>query len=353
MWSNNVGQGSATIIQQRGHDVRCDSTAVIQANANYGYHFDHWSNGSIANPDTITLIGDSTVAAFFERNTYHLTAEVNNVSLGSITLPLGDSALYQDTLMVVASPISHHHVAGWQGATRVSATRDTAWVKMLSNCTVTCNFSIDTYYVNVVPNDLIRGSVSGSGEYEYGTPCTVEAYAYTGYTFYGWSNGVEANPYTFVPVEDITLTAIFLSPDEMAFTVTISSNDPTMGSATVNGAQSYTTMSGETATLMATANSGYRFLRWNDDNTDDTRIITVTSDTSFIAFFEPTNSINDFAHENIIIYSRDGRIVIEGTEDEMLLFDVLGRRVRNEKLATGVYFVKVGSRPTRKVIVRR
>ena len=130
--SSDSERGSASHLKIGDHMDR------IIATANYGYHFDHWSNGSTANPDTIHFVGDSTVIAFFERNTYHLSAEVNDASLGSLSMPLGDSALYQDTLMVVASPIEHYHVGGWYGMdiVGISANKDTVWVRMTNNSIV-------------------------------------------------------------------------------------------------------------------------------------------------------------------------------------------------------------------------
>ena len=41
------------------------------------------------------------------------------------------------------------------------------------------------------------------------------------------------------------------------------------------------------ATLTATANSGYRFVKWSDEVTDNPRTIVVTQDSTFTAIFEP------------------------------------------------------------------
>ena len=55
-----------------------------------------------------------------------------------------------------------------------------------------------------------------------------------------------------------------------------------------------------------------------------------------------------------VVSFRGGRIVVEGTEDEAVhIFDITGRSVRNEALTTGVYIVKVGERPARKVVVMK
>ncbi len=48
-----------------------------------------------------------------------------------------------------------------------------------------------------------------------------------------------------------------------------------------------------TATLTATANSGYSFLNWNDGNTENPRLVSLTSDTSFVANFIPATVNTD------------------------------------------------------------
>ncbi len=62
--------------------------------------------------------------------------------------------------------------------------------------------------------------------------------------------------------------------------------------------------------------------------------------------------IGDPNVENINIYTLNGHIIVEGAEGETIrIFDITGRSVRNEALPTGVYIVKVGDRPARKVVV--
>ena len=57
---------------------------------------------------------------------------------------------------------------------------------------------------------------------------------------------------------------------------------------------------GDEATLTATANSGYRFVKWSDEVTDNPRTVVVTQDSTFTAIFEAntfaiTTSVNDDA----------------------------------------------------------
>lgn len=343
-----------------------DSIAIVRAWANYGYHFDHWSNGSTANPDTIIVTSDLNLTAYYAIDRHSLTVNVNDETLGSVSFPLGDTADYGDTLMAVATPIVHHHVVGWQGQGIVStsADKDTAWVVMNDNRTITCNFAIDTHTVAVTSNDIARGSVSATGtEFAYGSPCTVSATAYTGYTFQSWSNGVTANPYTFAVLEDVELTAIFVVPGEETYTVTVSVNDPAMGTATVNGNTTATVTGGSEVTLTATPNAGYRFVRWNDDNTEETRTVTVTADMSFTAYFESdgTQGIEDIETPKVAIVINGNTLTVQNTDRETIrIFDCIGRQIATSNLSlfnyhfstsSGVYFVKVGILPSKKIVV--
>ena len=66
------------------------------------------------------------------------------------------------------------------------------------------------------------------------------------------------------------------------YTITVASNNSSYGS--VSGGGTYE--EGTRVILRAIANSGYRFVRWNDGNTDNPRVITVTKDESYTAVFE-------------------------------------------------------------------
>ena len=54
------------------------------------------------------------------------------------------------------------------------------------------------------------------------------------------------------------------------------------------------------------------------------------------------------------VYVHGGRIIVEGAEGETVsIFDITGRSIRNEALHTGVYIVKVGNRPARRIVVMK
>ena len=119
---------------------------------------------------------------------------------------------------------------------------------------------------------------------------------------------------------------------------------------------------GGRAQIQAVANSGCRFLRWSDGNTQSLRTLTVTEDTTLIAFFASNQGISEAEdEEDVVLQSSNGQIVIDGhVADRVFVADVVGRMVYNATVTgrttiavpnSGVYFVKVGTRPARKVVV--
>ena len=80
------------------------------------------------------------------------------------------------------------------------------------------------------------------------------------------------------------------------YNIVVLSSNEAYGS--VSGGGTYE--EGATATLTATPNQGYRFVSWNDDNTENPRTITVTSDSTFVA-----NFVQEFA-DTIILTDYNG-----------------------------------------------
>ena len=67
-----------------------------------------------------------------------------------------------------------------------------------------------------------------------------------------------------------------------------------------------------------------------------------------------TTGVNEFAMEDITIKSQNGNIIVEGCEDCLVsIFNMEGRSVSNRGLSTGIYLVKVGDYPIRKIVVTR
>ena len=205
---NNTAYGSVT-----NTPVTCAERTIISATANNHYHFEHWSNGSTANPDTIVLTSDSSVTAFFIPNQYTVTG---------------------------------------------------------------------------VSSDNNKGSVSGTATVDYLSTVSLTATANNGFHFVQWQDGNTQNPRTITVTGDATYTAYFEAIAPTQYTITATSANPTMG--TVSGGGSYA--SGVTATLTATANTGYHFTQWQDGNTQNPRTITVMGNATYTAYFDANAPVN-------------------------------------------------------------
>ena len=77
-------------------------------------------------------------------------------------------------------------------------------------------------------------------------------------------------------------------PETKRYTISVYSHDNSRG--IVSGGGMYN--AGSQVAITATANSGYRFKEWNDGNTDNPRIITVTKDAIYTAHFEVEKNLN-------------------------------------------------------------
>ena len=146
-----------------------------------------------------------------------------------------------------------------------------------------------TYTIRADVAPAGSGSVSGGGSYTEGTSVTLTATNNPGYRFVGWvdqsGQSVSSdNPFTFVATSDSTLTAKF----EQVYTVTVSSTEG--GTATGGG----TYAKGDTVTLTATPNSGYRFVGWLESgttvSTNTNYTFVANSDRSLTAQFDRISS---------------------------------------------------------------
>lgn len=130
------------------------------------------------------------------------------------------------------------------------------------------------YVITVTAGE--NGTVTGGGTYSNGSQVTLTATPNAGYKFVKWNDGnVEATRVITV-IADATYTAEF-APIKYTLTVTAGENGTVAG----GGEYDYNT----DATLTATANTGYRFSKWSDGNTENPRKVRVTADATYAAEF--------------------------------------------------------------------
>lgn len=119
----------------------------------------------------------------------------------------------------------------------------------------------------------------------------------------------------------------------------------------------------DTIRLEAVAYPGYEFSGWEDGSTDPVRyLIGIQHDTILKASFaEAQAGIADILGDSIQVSTHDGHIFVYGAQEEVSVYDITGRQIARAKDTsldiqvphTGVYLLKIGSRPAYKIVIIR
>ena len=175
----------------------------LACQANYGYHFDKWSDGNRSQQRSFILTKDTTFTAEFEKNTYTISTASSNPEWG--TTAGATKALYLDEVEVSATPNYGYHFTQWSDG----VTDNPRTIVLTSDTTFTAEFEKNTYTLSLTTNNPVMGQVEGAGVYGYNTQVNCVAVPYDGYEFVSWDNGIKDNPYILTITEDITLIAMF------------------------------------------------------------------------------------------------------------------------------------------------
>lgn len=145
---------------------------------------------------------------------------------------------------------------------------------------VVISYKMPSSTITVNASPAAGGTVTGSGTYENGSTATLTATPNTGYKFKQWSDGNTQNPRSVTVTANATYTAQFEK-----VTVTISANASPSEGGTITGMGTYAY--GDSYTLAAVPNEGYKFVRWSTLDTSQTITRTASlSDEEFTAYFK-------------------------------------------------------------------
>jgi len=267
--------------------VDCGNTATITATSQEGYHFTKWVNMTTneeftTNPLTITPAADVTYKAFFAINEYTITF---TDAQGKVTMAGGD--IYQHGATVTAP------TAREKAATAEYSYEFKAWLNKTTglegvSAIATADAEYEAQYTAVRNKYTItfknyNGDILQQSDWEYGTTPD-----YTGATPTKPSDGV--NTYEFEGWDEAistvtgekTYTATFRISGTVTYTITVVSDNTDFG--TVSGSGTFSANAEKTFT--ASAKECYRFVRWDDGNTEPTRTIIVTENKTYTAIFE-------------------------------------------------------------------
>ena len=193
-------------------------SCTVTASANTGFTFSHWTeNGNYVTSQanyTFTVEGDRNLVANFTANTYTVSVAANPSNAGTVSG--GGTYNYGQACTVIATSADGYTFLNWTENGSVVSNDANYSFTVTGNRSLVANFNEqlpDTYNINVSPNPIIGGTVTGGGTYDADWPCTVTATANTGYIFINWTEddeevSTEAS-YTFIVAGNRNLVANF------------------------------------------------------------------------------------------------------------------------------------------------
>jgi len=289
-----------------GGEYAYNTMASISATAAYGYHFTQWSDGNTSNPRNVVVPRDTMYTAYFEPDSYTLTVMSSNDNMGTVSG--GGEYDYGETAMLAATAAYGYHFVQWTDGNSANPRS----VVVTGAAAYFAQFAPNTYTLTLASDDDDMGSVAGSGEYAYNTMASISATADYGYHFMQWSDGNTSNPRNVIVVSDTMFTAVFSAN---SYIVAVGSVDDDMGSTSGGGAYAY----GVEATIAAVPAYGFHFTQWSDGNSDNPRTVTVSEDTTYMAFFVPNLYTLTVSSNNTDMGSVTGSGEYEYTTDAVLL----------------------------------
>ena len=263
----------------------------------YYYCANHPSMGNIIKVvDSTALISDGnasttavdTNASYVLRANFSLNQHLLAVNAGpGGSVSTGGTFAYGTDANISATPDSGYIFTHWSGSGPNEPTSSTTTASMTENRSITANFELGSYTLNLAVNASGGGTVLGGGNYEFGQTVNIFASPFEGYRFVEWTGGNPADANAFGTTVTITasqtITATFASSNHDLLLI-----ENIEGAGTLTGSGNYP--HGSDVNVTATASSGYVFTNWSgngiaDENATATTI-SLTSDLNVTANFE-------------------------------------------------------------------
>jgi len=240
-----------------------------------GWSFKNWTgdansdaNGSISNPKTITINGNTTVTANLTVTEFIVT--ITTVGNGTVAKSPDQNAytLGVSNLTLTATADTNWAFSSWSGD--IDGNTNPVIISTNGNKNITATFvPTASYTLTVTPN--ANGTVvkdPNKTTYNFDDIVTLTPTANTGYSFSGWigTNGTEVNDANKILMNsNKTVEANFIAG---TYTLTVDFN-AVQGSVTpTTGSHSYNSV----VTLTPTANPGWAFSGWAGTNGADVNV---------------------------------------------------------------------------------
>ena len=314
------GNGSVALTDSPNQKV--GSTISLTATPKEGFLFDQWSDGNTDATRTVTIepkllreravVGydlendqmiyeeydvwdGEALRSYNESSTYSLAlcasfkADPNYKKKYTIIADSEDPAkgtvsgggVYEEgsEVTLTATPAAGYDFSEWTDGN----TDNPRTVVVTADATYKALFVVHINYFTITTKaePAEGGEVYGGGKYAENEEITLAAEANTGYEFIQWADGVTEPQRKVKVMKDETYTAQFKKL-ESSFTITVKANNDEYGSVMGSG----TFKENAEVQIAAIPKTGYHFVKWDDDNTDNPRTVKVTKDETYTAIFE-------------------------------------------------------------------
>ena len=179
-------------------------------------------------------------------------------------------------------------------------------ITVTENKVYSAEYKINSYAINVKSSNYDFGTVFGGGVFNYNTEIIITPIPKEGYSFIKWDDGNTDNPRLITVTEDKVYSAEF---EINKYTIDVKSSNDNFGTVFGGGEFDYNS----NIEIKAENKEYCSFIKWDDGNTDNPRLITVTEDKDYIAIFSENWYVvpGDFNNNNFEIKDEDLLLVNE------------------------------------------
>ena len=294
-----------------GGRIQVGKTATVIATANQNCRFVNWTENGVPVSTDATFDFNvekerNLVAVFEEIGKVTINAVSSDSKLGSVSG--GGTHYVGSPVKLVATAFKNCRFVSWteNGEVVWSSVEYTFTAEQTRS--LVANFETITHKITVEANDSTYGTVTGAGDYQQGVTVNLTATASEGYRFVKWTEDgkpvASSAEYSFECKTGRDLVAVFEAIPK--FTVTVSSNDSTLGWVSGGGS----VYEGKTVTVTATAKKYCLFDGWKMDgkivSTAATYEFTPEKDCTILAEFSKDMVTVNVTSENAAIGSVSG-----------------------------------------------
>ena len=261
------------------------TTIEVKAIPDSDYVFSGWDDGEVENPRTITFKNDNTFSPIFT-SIYEqpFTVKLRKPENGKyrIANELFDSSfewIYENgsEAWVEAVPNEYYKFERWSDNTTTNPKKIISGVEDLYPIFTFTKFTVKLEKPTNGHYEIDGQTVNSqfSRMYDNGQLVSIKAVPDENYKFKCWSDNT-ADETKLITKNTRKLYPIFVPASPATFDIVLKA--PTNGhyeinGKTVNGEFSNSFNVGESVTVKAIAKDGYKFVRWSDNTTNDTKVI--------------------------------------------------------------------------------